>query len=35
MDKMDVNGKEYNVIKLLGHGKGGYMFIKYLWNSSG
>lgn len=27
MDKMDVNGKEYNVIKLLGHGKGGYSYL--------
>lgn len=26
-DKMDVNGQTYDVVKLLGHGKGGYSFL--------
>ena len=27
MEKMNVNEKEYNVMKLLGHGKGGYSYL--------
>lgn len=27
MDKMDVNTKEYTVLRLLGHGKGGYSYL--------
>ena len=27
MDKMDVNGREYAVVKLLGKGKGGYSYL--------
>ena len=27
MEQMDVNGKPYEIIKLLGHGKGGYSYL--------
>jgi len=27
MELMNVNGKDYNIIKLLGHGKGGYSYL--------
>ena len=27
MDKMSVNGKNYEIIKLLGKGKGGYSYL--------
>jgi len=27
MDQMNVNGKSYQIIKLLGHGKGGYSYL--------
>ena len=27
MDKLTVNNKEYEIIKLLGHGKGGYSYL--------
>lgn len=27
MKQMDVNGKQYKIIKLLGHGKGGYSYL--------
>ena len=27
MEQMDVNGKSYEIIKLLGHGKGGYSYL--------
>ena len=27
MEKMDVCGKEYKIIRLLGHGKGGYSYL--------
>lgn len=27
MEKMSVNGKDYEILKLLGHGKGGYSYL--------
>ena len=27
MEKMSVNGKDYEIFKLLGHGKGGYSYL--------
>ena len=32
MEKMDVCGKEYKIIRLLGHGKGGYSYLAEIEN---